>query len=88
MDETQLMGVGIETSSQFDGFRHDRKMMTSDACPTWWMSATLDDSRLATVDHPKPPDGWPTEKLSNDGGIQRPAGRACYRAKEVGVGTA
>lgn len=51
MDETQLMGVGVETSAQLDGFRHDGKMPTIGACPTWWMSATLDSSRLATVDH-------------------------------------
>lgn len=64
LDETQLMGVGVETSAQLDGFRHDGKMTTIGTCPTWWMSATLDDSRLATVDHPRPADGWPTEKLS------------------------
>ena len=65
MDETQLMGVGMETSAQFDGFRHDGKMPTLGACPTWWMSATLNEARLATVDHPKPVGGWPTEKLSD-----------------------
>ena len=57
MDETQIMGVGVETSAQLDGFRHDGKMPTIGACPTWWMSATLDDARLATVDHPKPASG-------------------------------
>jgi CRISPR-associated endonuclease/helicase Cas3 len=65
MDETQLMGVGVETSAQLDGFRHDGKMPTISVCPTWWMSATLDDARLATVDHPKPVTGWPTEMLSD-----------------------
>jgi len=65
MDETQLMGVGVETSAQLDGFRHDGKMQTFGGCPTWWMSATLDEARLATVDHPKPLGGWPTEKLSD-----------------------
>lgn len=63
MDETQLMGVGVETSAQLDGFRHDAKMPTVGACPTWWMSATLDDARLATVDHPKPARGWSTLSL-------------------------
>src|SRR5713101_8322582 len=29
------------------------------------MSATLDEARLATVDHQKPVSGWPTEKLSD-----------------------
>jgi len=65
MDETQLMGVGVETSAQLDGFRHDEKMPTCGACPTWWMSATLDEARLATVDHPNPVGGWPVEKLSD-----------------------
>lgn len=64
MDETQLMGVGVETSAQLDGFRNDGKMPTLGTCPTWWMSATLEDSRLATVDHPKPHAGWPVEQLS------------------------
>ena len=64
MDETQLMGVGVETSAQLDGFRNNGKMPTFGSCPTWWMSATLDDMRLATVDHQKPATGWPVEKLS------------------------
>jgi CRISPR-associated endonuclease/helicase Cas3 len=63
MDETQLMGVGVETSAQLDGFRSDQRMPTSGACPTWWMSATLADARLATVDHPRPTAGWPMAKL-------------------------
>jgi CRISPR-associated endonuclease/helicase Cas3 len=65
LDETQLMGAGVETSAQLDGLRYDAKMPTFGSCPTWWMSATLDDARFATVDHPKPAGGWPTEKLSD-----------------------
>ena len=64
MDETQLMGVGVETSAQPDGFRHDGKMRTLVRARRW-MSATLDKARFATVDHPKPAGGWPTEKLSD-----------------------
>ncbi|HAB15175.1 MAG TPA: hypothetical protein DCE44_01875, partial [Verrucomicrobiales bacterium] len=64
VDETQLMGVGVETSAQLDGFRGDEKMPTVGTCATWWMSATLEDSRLATVDHPIPPNGWPRLELS------------------------
>lgn len=59
LDETQLMGVGVETSAQLDGFRHLAHWPKHGPCPTWWMSATLEDSRLATVDHPSPADGWP-----------------------------
>jgi CRISPR-associated endonuclease/helicase Cas3 len=64
MDETQLMGVGVETSAQLDGFRSHWNTSPIGPCATWWMSATLDDSRLATVDHPKPTNKWPTLELS------------------------
>ncbi len=66
MDETQLMGVGVETSAQLDGFRHSGKHPTVGKCPTWWMSATLEDSRLSTVDHPAPAGGWPRVNLSEE----------------------
>jgi CRISPR-associated endonuclease/helicase Cas3 len=72
MDETQLMGVGVETSAQLDGFRHKATMPTFGLCPTWWMSATLDEARLATVDHQQPAGGWAVEKLS---GAERSSGR-------------
>ena len=64
MDETQLMGVGVETSAQLDGFRHGAKARTVGPCPTWWMSATLDDARLTTVDRTKPNHGWNSLELS------------------------
>jgi CRISPR-associated endonuclease/helicase Cas3 len=65
LDETQLMGVGVETSAQLDGFRHKAADSVVGACPTWWMSATLDEQRLATVDHPKPDKGWPGIQLGD-----------------------
>jgi CRISPR-associated endonuclease/helicase Cas3 len=65
MDETQLMGVGVETSAQIDGFRHLAGWTNDKNCPTWWMSATLDEDRLATVDHPKPAGGWDKIILSD-----------------------
>ena len=58
LDETQLMGVGVETSAQLDGFRHLVQWANAGSCSTWWMSATLDEARLATVDHPEPAGGW------------------------------
>ena len=70
IDETQLMGVGVETSAQLDGFRSS--WQTHGCCPTWWMSATLDEARLATVDHQQPVGGWLTEKLSN---VEQRSGR-------------
>ncbi|MEA3559390.1 MAG: CRISPR-associated helicase Cas3' [Candidatus Thermoplasmatota archaeon] len=48
MDEVQLMGVGVETTSQMDAFR--RKLETFGNCNSIWMSATTDPKRLATVD--------------------------------------
>jgi CRISPR-associated endonuclease/helicase Cas3 len=57
MDETQLMGVGVETSAQPDGFRHAEKAGALPGCRTWWMSATLDDTQLDTVDHRRPAGG-------------------------------
>jgi CRISPR-associated endonuclease/helicase Cas3 len=64
MDETQLMGVGVETSAQLDGFRHLTQWLNHGPCQTWWMSATLDDARLSTVDHPLPTEGWSKIELT------------------------
>lgn len=74
LDETQLMGVGVETSAQLDGFRHMAPMPTVGPCPTWWMSATLSEDRLSTVDHRPPEHGWPVVRLSAEERAQgRPA---------------
>jgi CRISPR-associated endonuclease/helicase Cas3 len=72
MDETQLMGVGVETSAQLEGFRSSWSKLAGS--PTWWMSATLDEARLDTVDHPKPkpPGAWPRLELGEE---ERAAGR-------------
>lgn len=48
-DELQLMGSGVSTSAQLAGLR--RALPTFGACPSVWMSATMDRSWLATVDH-------------------------------------
>lgn len=67
MDVKQLTGLGVETSAQLDGFRHLAPQLQHGPCPTWWMSATLEDIRLATVDHPIPDGSWPRLELeSND----------------------
>jgi len=52
LDETQLMGVGVTTSCQLAGLRE--KLGAYGKCQTLWMSATLDNDALATVDHSKP----------------------------------
>jgi len=65
MDETQLMGVGVETSAQLDAFR-SRIFGTHAPTHTLWMSATLEQGQLDTVDHPKPNSGWKVHTLTED----------------------
>ena len=81
LDETQLMGVTVETSAQLDGFRNRPEWSPVGTCPTWWMSATLDPTRLATVDHPEPTGGWKRIILSE---AERTSGevRQRYEAKK------
>ena len=52
MDEVQLMGVGLSTSAQLAAFR--RRWATFGPTHTLWMSATLDERLLGTVDAPRP----------------------------------
>ena len=49
MDETQLMGPGLWTSSQLDWMRQDRFPVML-PCVTWWMSATISPEFLDTID--------------------------------------
>jgi CRISPR-associated endonuclease/helicase Cas3 len=55
LDETQLMGVGLTTSAQVQGFRD--RLSTFGPTHTLWMSATLDSQGVDTVDHPIKPEG-------------------------------
>ncbi len=64
LDETQLMGVGIETSAQLEGLR--AQFETFAPAHTMWMSATLNAGALNTVDHPEPEGGRRPEKLEAD----------------------
>ena len=50
-DEVQLMDVGVATSAQLEGFR--ASMGAFGPTRSIWMSATLDESWLKTVDFPK-----------------------------------
>lgn len=61
LDETQLMGVGIETSAQLQGFRE--RLGCEGTVRTIWMSATLGREQIRTVDHPEPAGGWSVETL-------------------------
>jgi CRISPR-associated endonuclease/helicase Cas3 len=48
LDEVQLMGPGLSTSAQLEGLR--RAIGTAGPARTMWMSATLAEGRLRTVD--------------------------------------
>jgi len=52
MDEVQLMGVGSSTASQLQAFREQQK--TAGSAKTVWMTATLAEGRLRTVDVDRP----------------------------------
>ena len=47
-DEVQLLGPGLPTSLQLQGFRE--RLGTAQECRTMWMSATVDRRQLSTVD--------------------------------------
>ena len=64
MDEVQLMGVGVETSAQLQAFC--RSFGTMNRVQHIWMSATVGEKQLVTVDHPKPLDGWQRLSLEKD----------------------
>ncbi len=64
MDETQLMGVGLKTTAQLQAFRE--KLATHGETHSLWMSATLYEGGLATVDHRRPETGWRRLTLSRE----------------------
>ncbi len=49
-DEIQLMGSGLATTSQLEAFRHRLGTKDGHGCHSVWMSATLDEQWLRTVD--------------------------------------
>ncbi len=51
MDEVQLMGAGLATTTQLEGFR-SQKDLGSHNCRSWWMSATIRPDWMKTVDLP------------------------------------
>lgn len=69
MDEVQLMGVGVETLAQIQAF--SRSLGTLKDVRHIWMSATIGEKQLETVDHPRPPLGWSKHSLdASDKSIQ------------------
>lgn len=49
-DEIQLMGSGLATTAQLEAFRHRLGSKDGHGCRSVWMSATLDEKWLETVD--------------------------------------
>ncbi|MFU8802213.1 MAG: CRISPR-associated endonuclease Cas3'' [Bradymonadaceae bacterium] len=60
-DETQLMGVSVPTSAQLQGLR--QSLGTAAPTHSIWMSATLSDEPIDTVDHRTPEQGWRVHAL-------------------------
>lgn len=80
MDETQLMGVGVETSAQLSAFRE--KLGVHGVSQSCWMSATLGQGQLETVDHPKPDGGWRSVELERDD-LARPTVKKRMQARKT-----
>lgn len=60
-DETQLMGPTIPTSAQLQAFRN--ALGTFRPTRSMWMSATLHDDHLNTIDHQPPEHGYNLHQL-------------------------
>ncbi len=53
MDEVQLMGAGLASTTQLEGFRDGVTTIGNQICHSWWMSATIRPNWLKTVDMPE-----------------------------------
>jgi CRISPR-associated endonuclease/helicase Cas3 len=81
MDETQLMGVGVETSAQLAALR--RVLGIQGNAQSLWMSATLVQAQLETVDHPKPAGGFRFLGLDSDDLAKPEVRKRIYARKTV-----
>lgn len=61
IDEVQLMDVGLATSAQLQAYRDEDRSKSLKPCYTWWMSATLQQNWLHTVDTQPYHGQWITE---------------------------
>ncbi len=78
-DEVQLMDAAVATSCQLEAFR--KRFDVAYPTRTVWMSATLEPSWLATVDHPEP-DGSALVGVQ-DGDRNGPLGQRLDAPKEL-----
>lgn len=65
-DEVQLMGAGLATSAQLEAFRRDLVQTPGRSARSLWVSATLRDDWLDTVDFRPHVDGLTVARLSDD----------------------
>lgn len=65
-DEIQLMGSGLATTSQLEGFRHPLGSNDGHGCRSVWMSATMQRDWLKTVDFRDRVDALPCLKLGTE----------------------
>ncbi|MEX2579287.1 MAG: CRISPR-associated endonuclease Cas3'' [Verrucomicrobiales bacterium] len=94
MDEVQLMGAGLGSTTQLEGFRSSSGEnrppdLGSRNCRSWWMSATIRPDWLKTVDFPAPlAESTPTGLLDtekSDGGRIEALRSAQKRIGKAGV---
>jgi CRISPR-associated endonuclease/helicase Cas3 len=64
MDEVQLMDVGLATSAQIQAFREEDRAKQLRPCHTWWMSATLQQEWLRSIDTAPHHDTWTRDPCS------------------------
>ena len=64
LDEVQLMGAGLPTSTQLAALRP--KFRVFGKCPSIWMSATLDPDSLKTVDFARTAESMPVTRLTSE----------------------
>ena len=81
IDETQLMGVGLTTTAQLQGLRD--KLRRYGSAQTLWMSATLDEGDIVTVDHPVSDSGFSRLQLTENDLKQEPVRRRLEARKAI-----
>jgi len=81
MDEVQLMGAGLATTTQLQGFRD--KMGTFGPSHSVWVSATVDLGNLQTVDSPLKATGVKTLQLQPGDLTHNVVQQRVYASKEL-----
>jgi CRISPR-associated endonuclease/helicase Cas3 len=80
-DEVQLMGSGLGTTTQLQAWREEMGGFGPRA--TWWMSATMDPSWLASVDYKNGTAKLPITQLGTDDLAVEELGRRYHASKPL-----